>query len=64
MAAGGVGLLALQIMKRRLKDVTVVALAGSDEKVELVRSHGADHAIPIKLAHCSAAPARVVAFVS
>ena len=39
-AAGGVGLLALQIMKRKLKDVTVVALAGSDDKLELVRKHG------------------------
>jgi NADPH2:quinone reductase len=47
-AAGGVGLLALQIMKRRLRDVTVVALVGSDEKVELVRKHGADHAINYK----------------
>ena len=44
-AAGGVGLLALQIMKRTLRDVTVVALVGSDEKVELVLTHGADHAI-------------------
>jgi NADPH2:quinone reductase len=47
-AAGGVGLLALQIMKKRLKDVTVVALCGSDEKVELVRKHGADYAINYK----------------
>jgi NADPH2:quinone reductase len=47
-AAGGVGLLALQIMKRRMKDVTVVALVGSDEKVELVERHGADHAINYK----------------
>jgi len=47
-AAGGVGLLALQIMKRTLRDVTVVALVGSDEKVELVRRHGADHAINYK----------------
>jgi NADPH:quinone reductase len=47
-AAGGVGLLALQIMKRRLRDVTVVALVGSDAKVELVRAHGADHAINYK----------------
>ncbi|MFI5305793.1 MAG: zinc-binding alcohol dehydrogenase family protein [Polyangiales bacterium] len=47
-AAGGVGLLALQIMKRRLKDVTVVALAGSEEKLELVRRNGADHAINYK----------------
>jgi NADPH:quinone reductase len=47
-AAGGVGLLALQIMKRRLKDVTVVALAGRDDKLKLVREHGADHAINYK----------------
>jgi NADPH:quinone reductase len=47
-AAGGVGLLALQIMKRRLRDVTVVALAGSDEKVALARANGADHAINYK----------------
>lgn len=44
-AAGGVGLLALQIMKRTMKDVTVVALVGSEEKAELVRQHGADHVI-------------------
>lgn len=47
-AAGGVGLLALQILKRRLRDVTVVALAGSDDKLRLVREHGADHAINYK----------------
>ena len=47
-SAGGVGLLALQIMKRKLSDVTVVALAGSDEKCALVREHGADHAINYK----------------
>lgn len=47
-AAGGVGLLALQIMKRRIKDVTVVALAGSEEKLDLVRKNGADHAINYK----------------
>lgn len=47
-AAGGVGLLALQIMKRTMKDVTVVALVGSDEKVDFVRKQGADHAINYK----------------
>ena len=47
-AAGGVGLLALQIMKRKLKDVTVIALAGADEKVALCREHGADHVINYK----------------
>jgi NADPH2:quinone reductase len=47
-AAGGVGLLALQIMKRKLNDVTVIALAGSDEKVALCKAHGADHVINYK----------------
>ena len=44
-AAGGVGLLALQIMKRRLTDVTVVAIAGTDEKLEMLKAEGADHVI-------------------
>jgi NADPH2:quinone reductase len=47
-AAGGVGLLALQIMKRRMKDVFVVALVGSDAKLEQVRAHDADLAINYK----------------
>ncbi|MBX3314009.1 MAG: zinc-binding dehydrogenase [Actinobacteria bacterium] len=41
-AAGGVGLLALQIMKRRIDDVTVVAVVSSQEKADLVRANGAD----------------------
>jgi NADPH2:quinone reductase len=44
-AAGGVGLLALQIIKRKLRDVQVVALASSEDKLQLVREHGADYAI-------------------
>ena len=47
-AAGGVGLLALQVMKRRLSDVCVVALAGNEDKLRLVREHGADYAINYK----------------
>jgi NADPH:quinone reductase len=47
-AAGGVGLLALQIMKRKLQDVQVVALSSSDEKLQLAREHGADFAINYK----------------
>ena len=47
-AAGGVGLLTLQILKRKFKNVNVIALAGSDEKVELCKQHGADHAINYK----------------
>jgi NADPH2:quinone reductase len=49
-AAGGVGSLALQIMKRRMRDVCVVALAGSDAKLRLLREHGADYAINYKAA--------------
>lgn len=47
-AAGGVGLLALQIMKRKLNNVKVIALAGSDEKIALCLANGADHAINYK----------------
>lgn len=47
-AAGGVGLLALQIMKRRLSDVSVVALVGNERKREHALSHGADHVINYK----------------
>jgi NADPH2:quinone reductase len=47
-AAGGVGLLAIQIMKRKLKNVKVIALAGSDEKIALCLANGADHAINYK----------------
>lgn len=41
-ATGGVGLLALQIMKRRISDVTVVAVVGSAEKAVVASEHGAD----------------------
>lgn len=44
-AAGGVGLLALQILKRRFKDVSVVAIASTAEKLALLRAEGADHVI-------------------
>jgi NADPH2:quinone reductase len=44
-AAGGVGLLALQILKRRFKDVAVVAVAGADEKLALLKNEGADHVV-------------------
>jgi NADPH2:quinone reductase len=47
-AAGGVGMLVVQILKRRFKDVTVIGLAGSDEKVAAVKANGADHAINYK----------------
>ena len=42
-AAGGVGLIACQWLKAM--GVTVIATAGSDEKVALARSHGAAHGI-------------------
>lgn len=44
-AAGGVGLMALQILKRRFKDVKVIGIVGSEEKANLVRAHGCDHVI-------------------
>lgn len=44
-AAGGVGLLGLQILKRRFQNVTVVAVASTDEKLALLRAEGADHVI-------------------
>lgn len=44
-AAGGVGLLALQILKRRFQSVEVVAIASTDDKLELLRAEGADHVI-------------------
>jgi NADPH2:quinone reductase len=42
-AAGGVGLLLVQIAKMR--GATVIATAGSDEKAALARNAGADHVI-------------------
>jgi NADPH:quinone reductase len=47
-AAGGVGRLAVQIMKRKLWGVRVIALCGSDEKAEICRQDGADHVINYK----------------
>jgi NADPH2:quinone reductase len=44
-AAGGVGLLALQILKRKFTNVEVVAVASTPEKLELLRAEGADHVI-------------------
>lgn len=44
-AAGGVGLLALQILKRKFRQVEVVAIASTPEKLELLKSEGADHVI-------------------
>jgi NADPH2:quinone reductase len=47
-AAGGVGQVAVQILKRRFKDVTVIGLGGSDEKTAAILANGADHAINYK----------------
>ncbi len=47
-AAGGVGSLVVQILKRKFNDVTVIGLAGSDEKVAAVKANGADYAINYK----------------
>jgi NADPH2:quinone reductase len=47
-AAGGVGLMALQIMKRRFNDVRVIGLVSTDEKVRIALANGADHCINYK----------------
>ena len=47
-AAGGVGRLAVQIMKRKLWNVRVIALCGTDEKVAVCKEDGADHVINYK----------------
>lgn len=44
-AAGGVGLLALQILKRKFKGVSVVAIASTPEKLALLKDEGADYVI-------------------
>ena len=58
-AVGGVGLLALQIMKRKLRDVQVVALAGSEEKLQLARAHGADFTVNYKTSDYVAEVSRI-----
>jgi NADPH:quinone reductase len=48
-AAGGVGMLLVQVLKRSFKDVKVIGLCGTDEKCKaIVEAHGADHAINYK----------------
>lgn len=44
-AAGGVGLLALQMLKRDFKNVPVVAIASTEEKLRMLRDEGADYVI-------------------
>jgi NADPH2:quinone reductase len=44
-AAGGVGQLALQILKRRFGSVSVVAIASGEEKLQRLREEGADHVV-------------------
>ena len=47
-AAGGVGQLVTQVIKRRIKNVTLIGLAGSEEKVKFCYANGIDHAINYK----------------
>lgn len=48
-AAGGVGMLAIHILKRDFKNVKVIGVAGSDEKCKaVIEEHHADHAINYK----------------
>lgn len=44
-AAGGVGQLMVQILKRKFKNVTVIGLVGSEEKKKFALADGADHVI-------------------
>lgn len=44
-AAGGVGLLTLQMLKRDFKNVPVVAIASTEEKLRMLRDEGADYVI-------------------
>ncbi|MGD2131661.1 MAG: zinc-binding alcohol dehydrogenase family protein [Maricaulaceae bacterium] len=47
-AAGGVGQLVTQVIKRRIEGVTLIGLAGSDEKVQFCYDNGIDYAINYK----------------
>src|SRR6185369_9104509 len=47
-AAGGVGMLCVQVLKRDFKNVKVIGLTSSDEKCKVVLEAGADHAINYK----------------
>jgi len=47
-AAGGVGSLAVQVLKRKFADVTVIGIAGGADKARAVLANGADHAIDRK----------------
>ncbi|MCB2079999.1 MAG: zinc-binding dehydrogenase [Novosphingobium sp.] len=47
-AAGGVGMMATQILKRKFSDVTVIGLASTDEKCAAGLANGCDHMINYK----------------
>ncbi len=47
-AAGGLGRLITQIIKRKLWDVRLISLVGSDAKFDVCRADGADHVINYK----------------
>jgi NADPH2:quinone reductase len=44
-AAGGVGLLTLQILKRDFKNVRVIGICSSEEKADLLHANGCDHVV-------------------
>jgi NADPH:quinone reductase len=44
-AAGGVGLMAVQILKRKFKNVRVIGIVSSDKKCEVIKANGCDYAI-------------------
>jgi NADPH2:quinone reductase len=47
-AAGGVGTLVLQVLRRQLKTPRIIGIVGSEEKAEYARANGADYAINYK----------------
>jgi NADPH:quinone reductase len=47
-AAGGVGMLVVDVLKQDFKNVKVIGLTSSEDKVKTVLEHGADHAINYK----------------
>ncbi|ERO60017.1 quinone oxidoreductase family protein [Pseudomonas piscis] len=44
-AAGGIGLLVLQILKRKFSNVRVIGICSSQDKVQLLRANGCDHVV-------------------
>lgn len=59
-AAGGIGMLAVQVLKRRFENVTVIGLASTEKKCESILANGADYAINSQAVDYVAEVARLV----